>query len=125
MFFVLSKTVDVLLSPLSWALLLLLSGVVRRRSPIPLWAPLGAMGILTFFSLEPVSNALVRRVEQAAQRTDRADKTYDAVILLGGLVETGSVEATGMPSYNDHAERLLTTFDVLRTGHAAQAILSG
>jgi uncharacterized SAM-binding protein YcdF (DUF218 family) len=124
-FFVLSKTLDVLLSPLSWALLLLLSGVVRRRSAIPLWAPLGAMGILIFFSMEPVSNALIRRTEQPAQRTERPDKTYDAVILLGGLVETGNIESTGMPSYNDHAERLLTTFDVLRARHALQAILSG
>jgi hypothetical protein len=90
LFFILSKTLDVLLSPLSWALLVLLAGIIRRRSAIPLWAPLSAIGILLFFSVEPVSNALLRRVEISAQRTERRGTTYDAVVLLGGIVEDRS-----------------------------------
>jgi len=123
-FFVLSKTIDVLLSPLSWALLVLLAGMVHRRGVVPLWAPLGAIAILVFFSLEPVSNALVRRVELSAQRTDRPATTYDAVILLGGMLQDRPTEWTGMPSYNEHAERVLTTFEVLHADHAKQAIIS-
>lgn len=125
MFFVLSKTLDVLLSPLSWAMLLLVAGLVRHRGAIPAWSLFGALTILVFFSLEPVSNALIRRLESSAQRTERRDVTYDAVVLLGGMVQEGATEASGMPSYNEHAERLLATYDVLRTGHAKTAILSG
>ncbi len=125
MFFVLSKTLDVLLSPLSWAILLLIAGFVRHRGSVPAWAPLGALAILVFFSLEPVSNSLRRRLETAAQRTERRNVTYDAVILLGGLVQEAPMQAWGVPAYNDHAERLLSTFDVLRTGHAKEAIVSG
>lgn len=124
MFFILSKTLDVLLSPLSWALLVLLAGIIRRRSAIPLWAPLSAIGILLFFSAEPVSNALLQRVELSAERTERHGTTYDAVILLGGIVEDRSSRMSGMTSYNDHTERLLATFDLLRSGHATHAILS-
>lgn len=124
MFFFLSKTLDALLSPLTWALLLLFAGALRRRS-VPLWAPLGAIAILGFFSLEPVSNALVRRSEMSAQRTDSQRMTYDVVILLGGMVEEAPTQTSGLPSYNEHLERLLTTFDVLRSGHAKQAIISG
>jgi uncharacterized SAM-binding protein YcdF (DUF218 family) len=124
LFFVLSKTIDALLSPLTWAMLLLLAGMLRRGPTIPLWAPLGALAILVFFSLDPVANSLVRRAEMAAQRTDRANIVYDAVILLGGALEDGSTQATGMPSYNEHAERILTTFEVLHSGHAKQVIIS-
>jgi uncharacterized SAM-binding protein YcdF (DUF218 family) len=123
-FFVLSKTVDVLLSPLSWAMLLLLAGIVRRPV-VPLWAPLGALVILVFFSLEPVSNALLRRTEISAQRTERSNVTYDAVILLGGLVEEGPTLSSGLSSYNENIERLLTTYELLQSGHAKQAIISG
>jgi uncharacterized SAM-binding protein YcdF (DUF218 family) len=123
-FFILSKTLDALLSPLSWALLILLAGITRRRSAIPLWAPLAAIGVLVFFSVEPVSNALLRRVEVSAQRTERGGTTYDAVVLLGGIVEDRSSRMSGLTSYNDHAERLLATFDLLRSGHATHAILS-
>lgn len=124
-FFFLSKTLDALLSPLSWALLLLVAGLLRHKGSIPAWSPLGALAILVFFSLEPVSNSLVRRLESSAQRTERRGVTYDAVVLLGGMVQEGPTESSGMPSYNEHAERLLTTFDVLRSGHAKTAIISG
>lgn len=125
MFFILSKTLDVLLSPLSWAILLLVAGFVRHRGSVPAWAPLGALAILVFFSLEPVSNSLRRRLETTAQRTERRNVTYDVVILLGGLVQEAPTAAWGLPSYNDHAERLLATYDVLRSGHAKEAIVSG
>ena len=50
---------------------------------------------------------------------------YDAVILLGGVTE-GRAEATwGERSFNNSNERLLETFDLLRTGTARNAILSG
>src|SRR5689334_24745199 len=61
----------------------------------------------------------------SAQRTDSPRMTYDVVILLGGMVEEAPMQLSGMPSYNEHSERLLTTFDVLRSGHAKQAIISG
>jgi uncharacterized SAM-binding protein YcdF (DUF218 family) len=124
-FLVLSKTLDALLSPLTWAMLILLAGIVRRRATIPLWAPLGALLILVFFSVDPVSNALLRRTEMSVQRTERPSITYDAVILLGGLVEDGPTQSSGMPSYNEHVERMLATFEVLQSGHARQAIISG
>ena len=122
MFFILSKTLDVLLSPLTWAVLVLIAGLVRRT--IPAWAPLSAIGILTFFSLEPVSNALIRHLEASAERTERPGTNYDVVVLLGGVVEDRSSRTSGMTSYNDNSERLMMTFDLLRSGHAAHAILS-
>jgi uncharacterized SAM-binding protein YcdF (DUF218 family) len=124
-FYALSKTLDVLLSPLTWAMLLLLSGLRPRGATWSPWRSLGAVAILFVFSVEPVSNALTSKLEAAAPRTFRKDVTYDVVILLGGVVEHRATRAHGGPSYNDNVERLLTTFDLLRTGHAQHALISG
>jgi len=125
-FFWLSKTLDLLLCPLTWALALLALALAgsearvrgRRRSLVA-----AAVAVLVVFSLEPVANGLERALERAAPNTYRADVTYDAVILLGGVVERASV--SGTPAYNDNVERLLVTYDLLRAGRARSVIVSG
>jgi uncharacterized SAM-binding protein YcdF (DUF218 family) len=128
LFFVLSKLLDVALSPLTWAIVLCLLGAIAVLQKSPRRgmraAPLAAACVLYVFSIEPVSNALARRLEAPAVPTARANVTYDAVILLGGLVDSAT-GAFGQRSYNDNVERLLVTFDLLRAGRAKFAILSG
>jgi uncharacterized SAM-binding protein YcdF (DUF218 family) len=119
LFFFLSKTLDELLSPLTWAIVLVAIGLGRRRRR---YAALG-LAVILLFSIEPVANALERALERTAQRTYRPDANYDAIVLLGGLVERAT--ETGQPSYNDNVERLLVTYDLLRTGRVRRAILSG
>src|SRR6185369_5945208 len=71
-----------------------------------------------------VSNAILRHVEAVAVRTDRPDVTYDAVVILGGAFEPGATRATGELELNGAAERLTRGWEVLRSGHARNAILS-
>jgi uncharacterized SAM-binding protein YcdF (DUF218 family) len=126
MFYVLSKILDVLLTPIAWVTLLLVVGLSARR-PSARRRGLGALGvvILLFFSLEPVSNALFRSLESPPLRTFRPGVTYDVAILLGGIGED-RVEATwGQRAFNDNNERLLETFDLLRKGTARNVIVSG
>ncbi len=130
MFYILSKLLDILLSPLSWGLALLALAVPWRRRPTRRWRRkrvLGAvgLGILLLSSMMPISNALVRSVEGAARPTYRADVVYDAVLLLGGVVDEDATARSGQPAYNDNIERLLVTFDLLRTNKARVAIISG
>jgi uncharacterized SAM-binding protein YcdF (DUF218 family) len=123
-FFFLSKTLDALLSPLTWAALLVAVGISRgslaRRDR---WLIASGLGVLVLFSFEPFENALLDALERSAPNTYRADVTYDAVILLGGAVERSS--RPGRPSYNDSVERLLATYDLLRSDRARLAIVSG
>lgn len=88
LFVLLSKTLDLLLSPLSWALLLALAGLVVGRLRPRLGTALGVGGVvvLWLFATSPVSNALLRILEASAVRTYRPEQTYDAVILLGGML---------------------------------------
>jgi uncharacterized SAM-binding protein YcdF (DUF218 family) len=123
-FFFLSKTLDALLTPLTWSVALIAIGFSSRGAwPRRRWAVLAGVAVLLVFSFEPIANALERALEQSAAETYRADVTYEAVILLGGLVERS--DAAGRPSYNDNIERLLVTYDLLRAGRAEHAIVSG
>ncbi len=130
MFFVLSKTLDLLVAPITWVIVLALLGVPFRRKArqLPRWrrlAPLAAVVVLVLFSNEVVSNALVRSLEAPPLQSYRPEITYDTVVLLGGLVDERASQTYGVSAYNDSVERLTVTFDLLRQDHAKTAIVSG
>jgi uncharacterized SAM-binding protein YcdF (DUF218 family) len=123
-FFLLSKTLDTLLSPLFWSVALIGIGLWGKRPPAGRrWIGIAGVALLTLFSFQPFTNMLERTLERSATRTYREDIAYDSVILLGGIVERAA--ATDPPAYNENIERLLVTYDLLRTGHARHAIISG
>ncbi|MBX3222956.1 MAG: YdcF family protein [Labilithrix sp.] len=131
MFFSLSKLLDVLLSPYTWGLAFLLLAVPwRRPRHRASWrrrriAGIVGIAILLFFSLEPVANEMLYRLEHATTSTYRPDTVYDAVVLLGGVSDERVVAETGQPAYNDNVERLVATHRLLADGHARFAIVSG
>jgi uncharacterized SAM-binding protein YcdF (DUF218 family) len=131
MFFALSKIVDILASPITWAMLLVVFGVVRGRGRFRrhrrarVYAPLAAVVVLYVFSIGPVANALFGGLEAGATRTMRDDVVYDAVIVLGGLVSAETSETHGTTEYNDSVERILSAYDILRAGRAKNVLLSG
>lgn len=128
MFYTLSKLLDVLLSPLFWALALTLVGA-WYKSPPPRWRrylPLVAVAGLYLFSTEPVAFSLWRPLESHAVDTARFDRPYDAVILLGGVVEDFAMRGPNdTPMYNEGVERLHETHRILRQNQAREALLSG
>ena len=128
MFFVLSKLLDLLLSPYTWGLGLLALAVPwkhRRRSKRrKIYGGLG-LGLLLICSMPAVSNSLWWSAEHTTESTYRRDVTYDVVVLLGGVGDEEVWASTGAPAYNDNVERLTTTRDVLEGGRARYAIVSG
>ena len=130
MFYVLSKILDVFLMPLSWAIVLIVYGApltrrgLRKGRGRPKLVVIG-LAILVLFSMEPVSNALFGGLEAQAVTTVDPHKHYDAVILLGGLVDEKAMEKSGSLSMNDNNERLFGTLAVMREGRADYAIISG
>lgn len=130
MFYVLSKLLDVFLSPLTWALVLVALAVPWRRRAARRWRrrrALGAIGlaVLVVASLEPVDDAIAWRLEHTTTSTYRPDVVYDAVILLGGVTDERVTAETGQKTYNNNVERLTATYELLRDGKARVAILSG
>lgn len=65
----LSKVLDVAVSPLAWALMLLAGALLSRRRPrMSSTLAAGALAILYGCSIEPVANAIMRRVEAGCVR---------------------------------------------------------
>ena len=103
--FVLSKLFDALLSPYTWAVVLLALALPWRQQP---WMSfkrrriLGAigLGLLVVFALAPVSNGMLYRLEHATTSTYRTEIVYDAIVLLGGVSDDRVLAETGHPSYN-------------------------
>jgi uncharacterized SAM-binding protein YcdF (DUF218 family) len=127
-FFLLSKTLDALAMPLVWAMLFAAFGAWanrRRRSRLAFAGPAAAFAVLYAFAIEPVANTLGRSLEASAVRTTSPDVTYDAVVVLGGLVDGRASASSGTPAYGDGVERLMAAYDLLRTGRARYALLSG
>lgn len=126
MFLALSKVLDWLLSPLSWALLLLAWAALSRARPRRALV-LGALafGVLVVFSTEPVANRLERYAEGGARSTWHPDVVYDAVVVLGGMVDAAATRASGESELDTHAERVLRAFELVRAGRAHAVLLSG
>ncbi|AKU95419.1 Putative membrane protein [Labilithrix luteola] len=130
MFFFLSKLLDVFLSPLCWAIVLLALAIPLRRNGLRhenrrrLCGAL-ALGILVLFGSGPVANALLFRLEHSAPSSFHDDVVYDAVILLGGVTDDIVTFEEGQPAYNDNVERLVMTHRLLADGKAKFAIVSG
>lgn len=149
MFLAISKWADLFAAPLTWALVLsaaglflslrggrgLSSGLLRaadtadrsRRRSARAGAGCIALAILVLwiFSTGKVGNALVRSLEASAPSTWDPNATYDAVIVLGGLLDAAATESSGAPDYTDAVERLTRTFELLRSGRAKMALISG
>lgn len=130
MFFFLSKLLDLLISPLTWVVILGVLAVPWTRRRARRWKRrrnlgVAALALLLFFSLEPVSNAILYSMEHDAPSTYRADVTYDAIILLGGMTDEDVTKESGQPAYNDNVERVLMTHRLLRDGKARFVVPSG
>lgn len=124
MFFLLSKLLDVLIDPVWWTVGLVGAGLVLVKRKIgPRLIGVG-LGVLIVSSLPVVSNRLWWGLEAGAVKTVKPEVTYDAVILLGGVVNPiGSLPEE--PAFNDNYERILAVRELLVTGRAKVAIVSG
>ncbi len=126
MFFFLSKILDLAFAPLTWVIVLVLLATVRKKTHPRRRRRLGiaAALILYVLALDPVSNRLVRSLEMPLESSYRVGNHYDAVVLLGGLLDSRPTVTYGQNAYNENVERLLTTFDLLRTQVADFVIIS-
>lgn len=126
MFLTLSKLLDLLVAPLTWALVLALAAALARSRPARATAlAAGAAAVLYLFSIEPVATALMAAVEAPARSTYRPEVIYDAVIVLSGEVDAAAARRSGRLELTAGADRLVAAYELLRGGHARVALLSG
>jgi uncharacterized SAM-binding protein YcdF (DUF218 family) len=125
-FLFLSKFLDLLLAPLSWAILLALAGVLLRRRGRLAWGLVLLAAVdLVAFSLPSVADALMRFTEGSAPRTMSDGEPYDVAIVLGGVMESRAIWMDDGRDLSGAAERITRTFELLREGRARQVLISG
>jgi uncharacterized SAM-binding protein YcdF (DUF218 family) len=127
-FFLLSKSLDLAVSPIVWVVVLVACALfmVARRSPNRrrlVGCLVGAIAVLLVLGNPSIADRIFQSLEDDAPNTYDATKTYDAVVLLGGLVP-GGVTDPARPSYDNGVERLLVTYDLLRTDRAKHVIIA-
>lgn len=127
LFYVLSKVLDLLVAPLTWTILLVALGMfwLRARPGRAKAALVLALLVLLVFSVEPVSRRLYGRLENAVQDTFRPDPPYDAVIVLGGMVDPSAMRRSGQLELNESVDRITRAAQILRAGQARNVLLSG
>ncbi len=124
LFYLLSKTLDVLLEPLAWALALGALGARRLRGR-PARFAWSSLALLYVCSLPVVGDLLWRALEAGVVGTyQREGEPYDAAILLGGLTDNNAPDLPEAVAYNENVERVHATFELLRSGRARRAIAS-
>ncbi len=124
MFYALSKVLDLLLAPITWAILLAVASVAWRRRPAAPWLAAASALVLWAFSIEPVANGLTGIAERGVRSTLRPDVTYDAVIVLGGFVDPAASRASGETEMSPAAERFVAGLELFREGRARNILLS-
>jgi uncharacterized SAM-binding protein YcdF (DUF218 family) len=123
-FFALSKVLDLLLAPLTWAILLAGGAVLwRRRSAAP-WLAGAAVVVLWLFSAEPVANELTRLAEAGVRSTLRPGVVYDAAIVLGGGIDPAASKGSGETELNAAGDRILAGYALFRAGQVRNLLLS-
>ena len=85
---------------------------------------MAGLAVLLLTGMSPFANFIMWRLERTTPNSYRADVTYDAVVLLGGLVDEVSTAETGAPAFNDSVERMIVTHRLLRDGKARFVIVS-
>jgi uncharacterized SAM-binding protein YcdF (DUF218 family) len=123
-FYALSKVFDLLLAPLTWAILLVGASLAWRRRRAAPWLAAAGAAVLWIFSVEPVADGLTALAERGVRSTLRPGVTYDAVVVLGGSIDPGASRESGDPELNPAGERMLAGYDLLRSGRARNLLLS-
>ena len=110
MFFVLSKTLGLLLDPLIIPYLFLICALLafwRRRHLLGRLFVLTAVLLPLLYGVIPLSSLPLQFIENHIKPTDLAERQIDGIIVLGGFTGDGVVaESRNQPSLGPAAERL-------------------
>lgn len=111
LFWILSKLLWELVSPVNVALILLFVGMIfiwSRRQRLGIW--LLSMGALMFliFSVFPINVILLKPLEERFPVPQQLPENISGIIALGGSEKSVIALKRGQPSVNEAAERLIT-----------------
>jgi len=123
MFFILSKILAFIITPLVWVIALLLLAIFskneRRKKRSLLWSAI----LLIFFSNNFVLDECMRAWEIEATQVATLDSTYDAGIVLGGMLRYD--QKFDRLQFDRGSDRLLQAIELYKKGRIKKILFSG
>ncbi len=122
MFFILSKLLSFILSPIWWITILLLSYFILKNFKKRKWLLVTAISILLIFSNQLLFYHVSGWWENDFKKYEEV-KCYDGIILLGGFSSYRAEE--NRLQFSKSADRLLQAVDLYKGGKAKYLIFTG
>jgi uncharacterized SAM-binding protein YcdF (DUF218 family) len=119
MFFILSKILSFLISPLNWVCILLIIGFLWKKWKIIL----SSLLVLLLFSNHFLYLTAVQAYEQAVADSYDPYKIYEVVIVLGGVSRYD--DDNEMMDFNGNIERLLNVLPMVENGQVQHILFAG
>ena len=125
MFFILSKVLDFLISPVIWILFFMsISLFIFKNKEQKLKLMYAAFFLFLLFTNPFVTNLAVESWEVPAYSANQISESYDIGILLSGSMNNYS-SSLERPAYSQSVDRLLQTISLYKTGKIKKILLTG
>lgn len=128
MFFVLSKTLGIMLLPTNFLIGLGIVGLVLRFTR---FASLGrklvfaSIALLAFCGFSPLGNWLLHPLEQRFPAWEASRGAPDGIVVLGGAIEPDVSAARGVPAFASGVDRIVATAALAHRYPKARILYSG
>jgi len=122
MFFVLSKILAFLISPINWIVFVILLGLVIRNKVWKRRAVYIAILLFFIFTNGYLANKSMQFLEVRSVGKSELKQHYDMGILLGGMVSYQS--DTSQINFNSNGDRLFQTIDLYHSGYIDKILIS-
>lgn len=122
MFFILSKILNILFSPLVWVVLMIVFGFFFKRNIRKICFAVGVV-LLLVFSNGALFQGVVGLWEPTPVAPSELSPQHRTVVVLGGMVSEN--QYNGLARFNQSADRFWQGFYLLKTGMADTLVISG
>jgi uncharacterized SAM-binding protein YcdF (DUF218 family) len=123
MFFILSKLLNFMLTPIIWIIGCFLYGLITKHQGRKKWFLWTALVLLIIFTNPFLGNLVVKKWEVPYKRMSELSKNYDYGIVLGGIAEWDA--AYKRLIFKGSTDRLAQAVDLYKTGRIKKLLLSG
>jgi len=123
MFFVLSKLLSVIISPIVWIVSLLLFSLLAKARERRRKAAIMATVLILFFSNSFVFSEFMRAWEAPVMKDEDIHKTYDYGIVVGGMLAYD--RANKRINFKQGIDRLLHAIELYKSGRIKKIFITG
>lgn len=124
MFFILSKILSFLFSPLSWILALLLFALFKKKAKTKRKFLLAAIIVFLFFSNRFIAGEFMRIWEPAHVSVNELKDHYDAAVVMGGGMVTYDAKYDEI-TFRNNTDRIMQTISLYNQGKVKKILISG